>query len=287
MITKLGECVSVDQLESYMPGLIAQLRGTLTKARYKAATVFVDHFSGLGYMHLQQSTSAEATIEAKETFERYAALHQVSMLHYHADNGIFMDNKFRQAVSQKGQTISFCGINVHFQNGRAKRRIRDLQDHTRTMLVHTQAQWSTAINAHLWPYALQMANDIFNNTPLIKTQKVPIQMFSNSPVDDDLKHWHHFSCPVYVPHSDLQSGKARDKWANKSRVAIYLGRSLTHARTIALCLSLTTGLTSPQFHFKVDSTFQMLCPAFHHQLPQLQWQSRCHFLGATDGGHTT
>ena len=68
-------------------------------------------------MHLQQSTSAEATIEAKETFERYTALHQVSVLHYHADNGIIADNKFRQAVSLKGQMISFCGVNAHFQNG--------------------------------------------------------------------------------------------------------------------------------------------------------------------------
>ena len=138
-----------------------------------------------------------------------------------------------------------------------------------------------AITANLWPYALRTANDILNNTPLLKTQKVPIQVFTNSPVDDDLKNWHHFGCPVYVLHSDLQSGKARDKWADRSRVAIYLGRSPTHAQTVALCLSLTTGLTSPQFHFKVDSAFQTLRPAYHHELPQSQWQNRCHFLEPT------
>ena len=86
-----------------------------------------------------------------------------------------------------------------------------------------------AITANLWPYALRTANDILNNTPLLKTQKVPIQVFANSPVDDDLKNWHHFGCPAYVLHSNLQSGKARDKWADRSRVAIYLGRSPTHA----------------------------------------------------------
>ena len=52
-ITHPGQCVSVDQLESSTPGLIAQMRGIPTKARYKVATVFVDHFSGLSYVHLQ------------------------------------------------------------------------------------------------------------------------------------------------------------------------------------------------------------------------------------------
>ena len=51
-----------------------------------------------------------------------------------------------------------------------------------------------AITANMWPYALRTANDILNNTPLLKTQKVPIQVFANSLVDDDLKNWHHFGC---------------------------------------------------------------------------------------------
>ena len=40
-----GKIVSVDQLESPTPGFIAQLKGTLTKQRYKYATVFVDQYS--------------------------------------------------------------------------------------------------------------------------------------------------------------------------------------------------------------------------------------------------
>jgi hypothetical protein len=42
-----GQCVSVDQMESTQAGFIAQLKGRLTTKRYKAATVFVDHFSRL------------------------------------------------------------------------------------------------------------------------------------------------------------------------------------------------------------------------------------------------
>ena len=43
--TEPGQIVSVDQLESPTPGFIAQLKDTLTKQRYKYATVFVDQYS--------------------------------------------------------------------------------------------------------------------------------------------------------------------------------------------------------------------------------------------------
>ena len=67
-----GDCVSIDQLESPTPGLIAQLKGIPTKQRYKVATVFVDHFSRLSYVHLQKTTNAEETLEAKKAFEQFA-----------------------------------------------------------------------------------------------------------------------------------------------------------------------------------------------------------------------
>jgi hypothetical protein len=42
--TKAGQCVSVDQVILMQVGFIAQLKGTLTKKRHTAATVFVDHY---------------------------------------------------------------------------------------------------------------------------------------------------------------------------------------------------------------------------------------------------
>ena len=43
--TKPGECVFVDQMVSTEPGFYVQLKGKLTKKRYRCATLFVDHFS--------------------------------------------------------------------------------------------------------------------------------------------------------------------------------------------------------------------------------------------------
>jgi hypothetical protein len=45
--TKPGEIVSVDQLESSVPGFIGQMTGRLTNKRIVASTIFVDHASDL------------------------------------------------------------------------------------------------------------------------------------------------------------------------------------------------------------------------------------------------
>ena len=69
--TEPGQIVSVDQLESPTPGFIAQLKGTLTKQRYKYATVFVDQYSRLSYVHFQRTITSDETVQAKIAFERY------------------------------------------------------------------------------------------------------------------------------------------------------------------------------------------------------------------------
>jgi hypothetical protein len=53
-----GQHVSVDQMESPVPGLIGQLKGKPTVARYRFATVFVDSFSRASYIHLQQTSNS-------------------------------------------------------------------------------------------------------------------------------------------------------------------------------------------------------------------------------------
>ncbi len=62
--TKPGECISVDQMESLQVGFFAQLKGKVTKKRYTGATIFVDHFSRLRFIHLMLDLSAEETLKA-------------------------------------------------------------------------------------------------------------------------------------------------------------------------------------------------------------------------------
>jgi hypothetical protein len=64
--------VSVDQLQSSAAGFISQLKGRLTRRRYKSATIFVDHFSRMSYVHLLEILTSADTLEAKEVFEAFS-----------------------------------------------------------------------------------------------------------------------------------------------------------------------------------------------------------------------
>ena len=133
---KPGEVISVDQMVSPVPGLIAQMVGFLTRQHYKYATVFVDQASRMGFVYLQKTCSAEETIEAKRAFEQYAENRGVRVQAYHADNGIFKAKKWVEECRQSKQDLTFAGVNAHHQNGIAERRIRELQETTRAMLIH-------------------------------------------------------------------------------------------------------------------------------------------------------
>ncbi|KAL7474791.1 hypothetical protein ACHAW6_000745 [Cyclotella cf. meneghiniana] len=85
--TKPGEVVSVDQLESTELGFVGQAKGRLTLKRYCYATVFVDHFSHLKYIHFMEKITGLETLNAKRSFEHFASDHGVSICHYHCDNG--------------------------------------------------------------------------------------------------------------------------------------------------------------------------------------------------------
>jgi hypothetical protein len=94
----------------------------------------------MSYVHLQESLTSADTVEAKEVFEAFARNMGVRIQHYHADNGRFADNDFMNTVKKQQQTISFCGVNAHFQNGIAEKRMRDLQEQARTMLLHAKSR---------------------------------------------------------------------------------------------------------------------------------------------------
>ena len=81
------QIVSVDQMISTQVGFIAQLKGSLTKKRYTAATVFTDHYSHLQYIHLMTRLTSQETVNAKRAFEHFAEQHGMRILHYHCDNG--------------------------------------------------------------------------------------------------------------------------------------------------------------------------------------------------------
>ena len=268
-----GQVVSVDQLESTSPGFIAQLKGTLTQQRYRYATVFVDQFSRYMFVYLQKRITSQETVMAKNAFERAAEQRGVTITHYHADNGRFADNAFIQDCQANRQILSYCGVNAHFQNGIAERRIWDLQEWTRTSMLYAMNKWRKMVIINLWPYAMRHANDVANATPRKGQELSPQEMFSGVRIAPKLRHFHAFGCPTYVLDNALQSGQGAPKWKERSRLGVYLGPSPNHARSIALVLNLRTGHVSPQFHIKFDDFFETVqSKATDLDAPDPEWK---------------
>jgi hypothetical protein len=254
--TKPGECISVDQMESSQVGFFAQSKGKLTKKQYTGATIFVDHFSRLRFIHLMLDLSAEETLKAKRAFEQFASEHGVKIQHYHCNNGRFADNAFKQSCEQSRQQLTFCGVNAHFQNGIAERAIRDLSESARKQLLHARARWPAAVHLSLWPYALRNAALLFNTMPVLEGGTSRLERFSSIQVGANMKHIHTFGCPVFALHNTLAKGKKIPKWSPRARLGLNLGTSPMHARNVYLVLNLSTGCVSPQYHCRFDDFFE-------------------------------
>jgi hypothetical protein len=86
-------------------------------------------------------------------------------------------------------------------------------------------------------------------------------------------------CPVYVLDNNLQAGNKIPKWMPRARVGIYLGKSIQHARSILLVLNPRTGMVSPQFHIKVDDTFETIQGL--RETTHETWREKCGFTRET------
>jgi hypothetical protein len=105
----------------------------------------------------------------------------------------------------------------------------------RTMLIHSNRRWPSAVNHYLWPYALRHANAVINSTPsLVKDRNdhSPEQTFSKSTVNINIKHWVSFGCPMYCLDNTLQNQKKINKWQQCARIGLNLGFLAQHARTV-------------------------------------------------------
>ncbi len=117
------------------------MKGKLTKKRYRCATVFINHYSHLRFIHLQVDNSSVETVAAKHTFKNFAAEHGIKIQHHHCNNGRFSNNAFKQGCHNACQQLTFCGVNAHFKNGIAKRSTRNLSESTHKQLLHARACW--------------------------------------------------------------------------------------------------------------------------------------------------
>ena len=199
-----GEVVFIDQLTVSMPGLIRQIRGFSSHAKYHYATVILDHFSDCPYIMMQKVLMGEETIRAKANYEGHVCRHGVIVKHNHTNNGIFTGGAFQEDVRAQRQTMSYCGVGVHHQNGHVEKLFRDLQDHGRTVLLHTQQRWLDAISENIWPYAFALCAEIRKWTPRSADGKIPYHLFCRTELEKNLlKTPAYFWMPCLCPRQEL------------------------------------------------------------------------------------
>jgi len=67
-----------------------------------------------------------------------------------------------------------------------------------------------------------MANEIANSTSRRQDGSISKALFARS--NQVLQNDHPFGCPVYVLDLKLQQMKKIDKWRQRSRIGVYLGK---------------------------------------------------------------
>ena len=268
-----GTVVSIDQLESPVPGFMSIAKGQPTVRKYHGASVFVDHTSDFRYVHMHYHLTADEMIDAKHAFKHLAEQHRVRILHYLCDNGRFADKVFVDDIQTAHQTITFCGVGAHHQNGAAERRIRDISENACTSLLHAAHRWPKAIAANLWPQSIKHVVNVRNSLPRPGKTESRLSKFTGTSVQPNLKNFHPFGCPVYVLQAPLQTRSPFPKWGERSRIGIFLCHSPHHALSVPLVLSTQTGLVSPQFHSVFGNDFDTVGK---EQADTSIWKTKAH-----------
>jgi hypothetical protein len=93
-----GSLTFAYQMISSTPGLIPQSTGHLTKRCYRVATVFVNSFSDYTHVSLQEDLMMDTTLDAKLDYERQLLSFGVHVKGYHADNGRFAEDAWKDCV---------------------------------------------------------------------------------------------------------------------------------------------------------------------------------------------
>ena len=102
---------------------------------------------------MQTSLDGDQTVAAKLAFESNAESCGVQIKSYRADNGRFAEKCFTGAVTQAQQTIDFCAVGAHHQNGVIERNFQILSTKVSTILLHAKRNWPSMITIILWPFA--------------------------------------------------------------------------------------------------------------------------------------
>ena len=108
-------------------------------------------------------------------------------------------------MSDAGQTITYCGVSAHHQNGIETARIKNLRLVARTMLLYDRRYWREDITTMIWRCDIKATGLQPNRFHLINDSLSPLKTFSGVETTFDLKLRHTWGCPAYIMDAKLQN----------------------------------------------------------------------------------
>jgi hypothetical protein len=253
-----GAGVSSDGMEAATPGQVMTTGGLPSNRRYKYCSFWVDHYSQFVYVTMHESKRAEELVKSKLEFEDFASRYNVKIKNIRADNGVYTARLFQELCLKNQQTLTFCAVGAHWQNGIAERFIGSITQRARTILLHAMACWPGVITEDMWPFAIRHAVT-FHNASVRRDKNIsPYELFTGESAPWSINDFRVFGCPVYVLHKKLQDGESFNKWKARCWTGVYVGNSTCHASNIPLIYNYQTTHVSPQFHVIFDEGFQSI-----------------------------
>jgi hypothetical protein len=217
-----GARASMDHLVSAQPGLIPRIIGRLTCMQINGALVIIDNYSDHLYVLLMRNLSLEEALLAKHAYECFLSSIGATAKAYHTDNGQFSDKGFKDDCTMSNQSIMFCGVGGHHQNGIAECKIKELTLGARTLLLNAKRMLPEYILTILWLFALKCAEERLNNLAHQADGRTPYQTIasleaSKIKLADFHTLAHHVMYLMLVFSLDLRqflNGNLRLRWAN-------------------------------------------------------------------------
>ena len=210
--------------------------------KYSGGTIFVDISSGYIEVFPEVSICASETIANKRGFERTLNNFGHTVNGYLGDDGVYKSNEFQNELKQRGQTMEYCGVGAHHQNGVAEKAIRRVWESPRTMMLHASIHWPGTVTLDLWSMTVENAAYLYNIMPNMQTQTEPIELLTGARMNGSgIRNTQVWGCPAYVLDPKVQDGNKLPRWVPKARRGQFMGRAKLHASAIGLIRNLTTG----------------------------------------------
>jgi hypothetical protein len=223
---------------------------------------------------VKYSANAVETISSKCRLESLAQQEGISIRKYHADNGVFALNLFKEDCALLGQRYLFSGVGAHHQNGIAEQNLKTVSQWAHANMLHFAHHWPAKANVCFWPQAIDYPLWVFNRLPNLVNGLLPNKIWSSCCAPTEEFNWSHvFGCPVYVLDAALQDGYKIPRWVPRACLRIFLGFSTLHSSQVPIIMNVDTGKISPQFHVIFDDKFETVVSMNSEELIGEKWKS--------------